>query len=414
MTEAMVIPQVQPDLTAIESALMEGDLSSLTVDQRLMYYRAKCESLGLNPLTQPFQYLKLNGKLVLYAKKDAKEQLRKMHGISLKIIEQFRQDDLYMVRVEARDRDGRVDEDVGFAVVAKNLTGDALGNAILKAVTKAKSRVTLSICGLGDLDESEVDSIPGAIVREDLITTPLTQRVALAPSDAVEIHPTMPTAGKQKVPISQDVVIPKGLPCEGVKLAALRPSQVEMVLRKVELLHSTQGEKWSVLLQTLRSHGKEKPVGVAQEVKTTTEDDVPTHSSTEPQGESFSAEATHVGDEPSSSTTGQSVEPERQIDDTHETDMSEAVAGGPDIQTATKSDGMPGGSGSEGKKATPQQVARLKLLAQQVGDEAYADVQDVIDHHPDGLPEDVYKVVRERLLIRQSEAKAKASPQGEL
>jgi hypothetical protein len=33
---------------------------------------------------------------------------------------------------------------------------------ILKAVTKAKRRVTLSICGLGFLDETEVDSIPGA------------------------------------------------------------------------------------------------------------------------------------------------------------------------------------------------------------------------------------------------------------
>jgi hypothetical protein len=31
-----------------------------------------------------------------------------------------------------------------------------------KAVTKAKRRVTLSICGLGMLDESEVASIPGA------------------------------------------------------------------------------------------------------------------------------------------------------------------------------------------------------------------------------------------------------------
>ena len=32
----------------------------------------------------------------------------------------------------------------------------------MKAVTKAKRRVTLSICGLGMLDETEVESIPGA------------------------------------------------------------------------------------------------------------------------------------------------------------------------------------------------------------------------------------------------------------
>jgi len=52
-----------------------------------------------------------------------------------------------------------MDEDMGFAAVG-NIKGDALGNAMLKAVTKAKRRVTLSICGLGMLDETEVASIP--------------------------------------------------------------------------------------------------------------------------------------------------------------------------------------------------------------------------------------------------------------
>ena len=36
------------------------------------------------------------------------------------------------------------------------LKGEVRANAILKAVTKAKRRATLSICGLGWLDESEV------------------------------------------------------------------------------------------------------------------------------------------------------------------------------------------------------------------------------------------------------------------
>jgi len=36
------------------------------------------------------------------------------------------------------------------------------GNALMKAVTKAKRRVTLSICGLGMLDETEVETIPSA------------------------------------------------------------------------------------------------------------------------------------------------------------------------------------------------------------------------------------------------------------
>ena len=43
------------------------------------------------------------------------------------------------------------------------MTGDTLANALMKASTKAKRRATLSICGLGVLDESEIETIPGAI-----------------------------------------------------------------------------------------------------------------------------------------------------------------------------------------------------------------------------------------------------------
>jgi len=44
------------------------------------------------------------------------------------------------------------------AVSIKGLSGDALANAMMKAETKAKRRVTLSICGLGLLDETEVET----------------------------------------------------------------------------------------------------------------------------------------------------------------------------------------------------------------------------------------------------------------
>ena len=48
------------------------------------------------------------------------------------------------------------------AVCLGSLKGEALCNAYLKCETKAKRRLTLSICGLGMLDETEVDSIPNA------------------------------------------------------------------------------------------------------------------------------------------------------------------------------------------------------------------------------------------------------------
>jgi hypothetical protein len=66
------------------------------------------------------------------------------------------------VHVRAKDRDGRIDEDLGVVPFAEQLRGDVRANTIMKAVTKAKRRVTLSISGLGWLDETEVETIPGA------------------------------------------------------------------------------------------------------------------------------------------------------------------------------------------------------------------------------------------------------------
>jgi hypothetical protein len=64
--------------------------------------------------------------------------------------------------VRATDKEGRVDEDFGAVSFPETLRGEARANTILKAITKAKRRVTLSICGLGFLDETEVENIPAA------------------------------------------------------------------------------------------------------------------------------------------------------------------------------------------------------------------------------------------------------------
>lgn len=151
----------QHELSVVEQVVLQGDLGKLTPEQRVIYYNKVCESAGLNPFTRPFEYISLNGKLTLYAKKDATEQLRKLNGISIEKLERELVDDLYVVTARARTRDGRTDESTG-AVVIGHLKGDAKANAIMKAETKAKRRVTLSISGMGWCDESEVETIPNA------------------------------------------------------------------------------------------------------------------------------------------------------------------------------------------------------------------------------------------------------------
>lgn len=145
----------------LEKVVLGGDLSQLTPAQRLAYYKEVCEGLGLNPLTQPFEYIKLQGKLTLYATRRAADQLRRLYGVSIDSMDIKTDNDMAIVTVVGHDERGRSDTEVGVVSLA-NLSGDARANAVLKAVTKAKRRLTLSICGLGLLDETEVEAIPDA------------------------------------------------------------------------------------------------------------------------------------------------------------------------------------------------------------------------------------------------------------
>jgi hypothetical protein len=149
----------QDGAAKLENALIRGDLADLKPEERVMYYNQVCKSLGLNPLTKPFAYLHLNGKTILYALKDCTEQLRTIHGISLTIPARESIEGVYVVTARATKPDGRMDESTG-AVTVEGLKGEQKANALMKAETKAKRRVTLSICGLGMLDESEIESIP--------------------------------------------------------------------------------------------------------------------------------------------------------------------------------------------------------------------------------------------------------------
>lgn len=159
----------------LEKVAVQGDLSPLSPAERVDYYRRVCDSLGLNPFTKPFDYITLNGKLTLYAKRDAADQLRKINRVSVVIASRESISDVYVVTARASTPDGRQDESTG-AVSIKGLTGEALANAFMKAETKAKRRVTLSIVGLGWLDETETQSIPGArLVNVDMETGEIIQ-----------------------------------------------------------------------------------------------------------------------------------------------------------------------------------------------------------------------------------------------
>lgn len=153
---------------------MQMDINALNMTQQAQYLFHFAKNMGLDPMTRPFDVIltpagKGAFKKVIYANRGCAEQLRKMHSIRLDILErgplalgdELRKD-VYVVKVRATLPDERYDEGIG-AVDIGGLKGEELANAIMKCETKAKRRITLSIMGLGMLDELEVQTIPGAI-----------------------------------------------------------------------------------------------------------------------------------------------------------------------------------------------------------------------------------------------------------
>lgn len=143
----------------VESLVLRGDISELTPEERSGYYVQLCESIGLSPASLPFIPLRLNGKEILYASRNATDQLAAMHRITREIIDGPKVIDLAGTKLvyavcKATHPNGRSET----AVATVALTDPV--NVLMKAETKSKRRATLSILGLGMLSQDEVDDIP--------------------------------------------------------------------------------------------------------------------------------------------------------------------------------------------------------------------------------------------------------------
>ena len=157
MSELVNTSQLDP--VVIESIVTKGDLSALSERQLVSYYNYRCGQVGLDPSAKPFDVLVLSGKKVLYANASATQQLSSVHGLSTAITNRERIESIYCVSARVTGKDGRSTENQG-AVDIANLSGEKLANAIMKATTKAIRRTVLAHCGLGMLDETELETIP--------------------------------------------------------------------------------------------------------------------------------------------------------------------------------------------------------------------------------------------------------------
>lgn len=154
-------PEAVREAVMASFASNNGDLSGLTAGERAVHYKSLAEKLGINPMTKPFDYLRLNGKLVLYVNKGGTDQLAARHCITRTLVEgpievTVGGTKMILAKCQAQLPNGRLE--VSVATVPMN---DPL-NGLMRAETKAKRRATLSILGLGMLDETEIQDIAPA------------------------------------------------------------------------------------------------------------------------------------------------------------------------------------------------------------------------------------------------------------
>ena len=165
------------DPAALESLVLRGDISGLTAAQKVQHYLGMCRILGLDAATQPLAYLRLSGKEVLYVTRGATDRLAAMHSLNREIIDGPKVIDLAGTKLviavcRATLPGGRYET----ATATLPLSDPA--TVLMKAETKAKRRATLAILGLGLLDETEVDAIPGAVTVEPAPAPPMVDLAA--------------------------------------------------------------------------------------------------------------------------------------------------------------------------------------------------------------------------------------------
>jgi hypothetical protein len=155
-TRDVVVADREQAAGALQQILATGDLSILTNEQRVAYYLKQCASLGLNPISRPFDWIWFKEpsgeqKLALYPNQSAAAQLRRNHQISARIIRREVVGELFVVEAEGMTPNGRIGQATKYVSLTNKygrLTGTLLANAFMRAETGALRRLTLSMVGL--------------------------------------------------------------------------------------------------------------------------------------------------------------------------------------------------------------------------------------------------------------------------
>lgn len=201
----------------VSSIILNNDLSVLSKEQRVQYVGYRCQKAGLDVAGSPFNLIpNKEGKLFLYANKEAAAQLNQLRSLSPVVSkEEFLMDNtIYKVTYKVTEN-GRATEDCGAVGLVKikkmngqpdeirKLSPDEVADAIMKAHTKAKRRAILTHCGIGTNDLDDTPAIVAESPKEEIKHTEAI--VKDVPKEIPEAKKKAPTKG---ISLEVPIVIP--------------------------------------------------------------------------------------------------------------------------------------------------------------------------------------------------------------
>jgi hypothetical protein len=226
--ETSIATREQAGIAALEHVLGTGDLSQLSNEQRVGHYLRMCRSLGLNPLSRPLDWIFFRDpdgteKLQLYPNQSCAAQLRRQHQIRVEVTRRETVGEMFVVEVKGTTPDGREDFASKYVPLTNKygrLTGQQYANALMKAETGAKRRLTFSMVGLAvppDPEEAAVGWRPVIVDGTGMILR--------HPSPEQRYLAETPTAARAiGEPVFEDLAVPDD-PDDASQ--AVRPEELE-------------------------------------------------------------------------------------------------------------------------------------------------------------------------------------------
>lgn len=153
-----LIPQAQNRLPqAVIAAQLYNNWKGTSEEQRVKACLELCNVLGIPTPMNPFRFIELNGRLVLYAPNEAAQLIAQSRKASVKIINKYLDKEFNIYIVEVRVIDGGREVDNLAGIFVGGLTGQKRADAMMKCVTKAQRRTIFGAFGLSVADDDDID-----------------------------------------------------------------------------------------------------------------------------------------------------------------------------------------------------------------------------------------------------------------